>query len=546
MEEFAKLCCHIVKNFYGSFLAEIFRQLTQFGRLSVQQIAQKCRLPLRQVKSGVATLIQLRLLHHHTSSDGQSTYQPNNINAYNVMRTGRLIELVNWKFGSTAADVLETLAAMGFATPHELELQVLGDEDLTIDKVRFRSLLKQLISSKYIKAAREAHFQSVSDRRQDAERFLRHNSMLPTGAGKKVTIDADGKIDLELEKRIDGNISAYDVVQELNSDSTQVAMSTLPKAFTKLNQDTTMLSIDFSNLIMRIRDDRVATLAEKVFGRHLAQVARAACSQIEDLDSKPLPVQLIEDPAVSLQRLDTYKIGADIFQDLTNGVPRSNGANGHHGRRTNGAMREDRMIEHQLALLAEGPFSFLLPDASDSSTWYMNKSKLNDFLWDKELHRLIGERLTEPALRIVRMLADKGKLDERTMLDVGLLNAKELRKCLAALQTMGFLELQEIPKDPQRQPKSTIFLYFYDPERVRKVCLESLYKAMSRMYERLHMEREKVSSLLVKVDRLEPGTEEDLLLLAELEELNGWRQKESWFTTEIHRIDDSIAILRDL
>jgi DNA-directed RNA polymerase III subunit RPC3 len=179
-------------------------------------------------------------------------------------------------------------------------------------------------------------------------------------------------------------------------------------------------------------------------------------------------------------------------------------------------------------------------------SWSIDKSRFTSFLRDKEMYRLISESLTEPALRIVRMLADKGKLDERTMLDVGLLNAKELRKCLSLLQTMGFLELQEVPKDPQRQPKSTIFLYFHDAERVRKVFLDKLYKTMSRMYERLRLEREKVASTLTKVERFEVGTEEEMLPAAELQELYSWRQKESWFTTEIHRIDDSIAILRDI
>jgi hypothetical protein len=140
------------------------------------------------------------------------------------MRTGRLIELVDWSLGSSAAEIIESLAAMGFATAHELEAQVLGSSDSAkpIGKSRFQILLKQLISSKYIKAVREAHFQSPSDRRQDAERSLRERGMIPVGTGKKIAIDAETKIDLELERRVDGSISAYDVSLELNKDPTQV------------------------------------------------------------------------------------------------------------------------------------------------------------------------------------------------------------------------------------------------------------------------------------------------------------------------------------
>src|ERR1700749_4633 len=107
-------------------MQHIFRQPALYGRLSLQQIAQKCRLPLRQVKAGVASLIQLRLLYHHTNPGGVSTYQANNGNAYNVMRTGRLVELVNWNLGASAAVIVETLAALGFATVHELKAEFLG------------------------------------------------------------------------------------------------------------------------------------------------------------------------------------------------------------------------------------------------------------------------------------------------------------------------------------------------------------------------------------------------------------------------------------
>ncbi|OCT45554.1 DNA-directed RNA polymerase III subunit C3 [Cladophialophora carrionii] len=533
MEEFAKLCCHIVEDYYGSFLAQIFRQLAQLGRLSIQQLAQKCRLPLRQVKVGVGTLIQLRLVYHHTTYEGLSTYQADTTYAYNIMRTGRLVELVEWSLGASAAGIMETLAAMGFATAHELEAEVLEKSDPThpMGKSRFQTLLKQLVSSGYIKAVREAHFQSPSDRRQDVERSLRDNGLIPTGTGKKIAADAESRIDSELERRVNSSVSAYDVSQELTRSPTQ---------------DNTTLSVDYSNLIIRIRNDRVAGMAEKVFGKQIAQVARAACSQITDVDPRSLPVRLVENPANAVQRLDAAKLCSGVFHGKANGGGRPNGTNGHHSDQPNGATGEDRIIEHHLAVLAEGNFTFLLQEPNNSKSWSINKRKFTNFLRDKEIYRLIGESMTEPALRVVRMLADKGKLDERTMLDIGLLNAKELRKCLSALQTMGFLELQEVPKDPQRQPKNTIFLYFHDAERVQKVFLDKLYKTMSRMYERLHLERDKVASTLSKVERLEDGTEVEILPAAELQELYRWRQKESWFTTEIHRIDESIAILRDI
>ncbi|KIX99226.1 uncharacterized protein Z520_04802 [Fonsecaea multimorphosa CBS 102226] len=460
------------------------------------------------------------------------------------MRTGRLIELVEWKFGSAAADIMEHLAVLGFATACELEAHLLGDEGSSklMDKTRFRALLKHLITSKYILSVREAHFHSPFDSRQDAERHLRGHGMLLQGTAKKIKIDGDAKVDAELEQRLDGGISWPQVLHELEASPSQANI---------------LLCVDYSNLILYIRNERVAEVAEKIFGRRTAEVARAACLLVEDIDPRPLKLRLSDPPAHSLQRLDVSDISHIISSErrpaMSNGQSNENGwlagdklLNGHHDNKANGTSGDHHFIEYQLGVLAEGPFSFLLGD-SDTRSWQIDKSKLNDFLWNKEMLRLIDESVSEPALRIVRMLADKGKLDERTMQDVGLLNAKELRKSLAQLQTKGFLELQEVPRDPQRQPKSTTFLYFYDPERVQKLLLDRLYKAMSRLYERLHLEREKISSTLIKVERSDvQGSEEEILSPGELQLLLRWRQKECWFMTEIHRIDASVAILRDI
>ena len=314
-----------------------------------------------------------------------------------------------------------------------------------------------------------------------------------------------------------------------------------------------MLSIDYTNLIIRTRDDRVAELAGKIFGRQAAKVARAACLQVEDIDSRPLQIRLTDDPATTVQSLNISNLSPLVFEVLTNGQSKQNGRreeqrliNGNHDPWADGIRDEHQIIEHHLAVLAEGPFHFLSEDQATGS-WQIDKAKFNEFLWDKEMHRLIGENLSEPALKIVRMLADKGKLDEKSMQDIGLLNAKDLRKCLSHLQTSGFLEIQEVPKDPQRQPKGTMFFYFYDAERVRKTLLDNLYKAMSRMYQRLHLEREKISSTLSKVERTDvKGSEERALSDAELRVLYCWRQKECWFMTDIHRLDDSVVILRDI
>ncbi|KAI1614820.1 DNA-directed RNA polymerase III subunit C3 [Exophiala viscosa] len=560
MEEFSRLCCLIVEDVYGGFLAQIFKILIQLGRLSASQVAQKCRLPQRQVRTGLATLIQLRLVYHHTTSDGSlSTYQANSHNAYNLVRLGKLLALVERSYGHAAATLMEHLATLGYGTADDLEAHIRADQESPAPRInghsatekqvngdlnrrdRFIKVLKVLIDNQYIAAVRDAHFQSLFDARQDIERQYRGLGMASTKT-KKSQLEFDMKVDVELEKRLDPTVSAAYIMHELISDNSD-------GPDTNTGQGKTLLCVDYQNVVKSIRTERLAPAAARLLGREFATITQAVCSQIE-LDSNPFTIRSLEDPMASKQRIDTSLLAADVAVlsraedaedgSLVDGYP----TNGYHTPHTNGT-RNDPLLNQRLAVLAGGPFRFISQDFGGS--FLVDRKQLGNYLRDQELLRLMSERVDGPALRIMRMLSDKGKLDEKALQEVGLLSAKDLRQCLAQLQVKGFLELQEVPREAQRQPNRTIFLWFYDAERVRKVFLGQLFKAMARLFQRLHLERTRLSSTLSKIERTDvQGSEEEILPAGEFRLLSEWREKEIWFTAELERLDDSVAMLRDL
>ena len=538
------------------------------------------------MKAGIAALIQLRLVYHHTTPDGLSTYQANTQNAYNLVRSGKLVELAGRKFGSPADKIIEYLAISGYATASDLEsgfshngarglkenlsrqtngyLEGEGaNHGNSKDTSKFRESLRNLVANNFIIAVRDAQFQSPFDARQDTERHLHAQGSPPSSKAKKSQLDIDEKVNIELEKRLDGSLSAASILHELEADdraadappSNQVCPFMDRIGSSLRRQGKTLLCVNYAKLAISIRDEKIASMAETIYGKQAAHVARAACAQI-DIDASPFNLQSQHNPAAIVQKLDVSLISDNLADgtaiDPSNGDILGNGwhvgtppVNGHRARRINGS-QHFQDIDRQLGVLAEGPFSFIIRDAAASS-WLVHKTQMNHFLRDKELMRLLGESVNGSALRIVRMLVDKGKLEEKTLQEVGLLGAKELRQCLEQMQMMGFLELQEVPREPQRQPNRTIFLWFYDAERVRKVFLGKLYKAMSRLFQRLRLERERLASTLGKIERSDvQGSEQEMLSPAELQVLYQWRQKEAWFMTEINRFDDSVVILGDL
>lgn len=205
------------------------------------------------------------------------------------------------------------------------------------------------------------------------------------------------------------------------------------------------------------------------------------------------------------------------------------------------------LLEQHLHLLFEEPYHFTARQhTSGLLTWSVPYRRLATTLRHREISSLILSRFGAPALRILHILQAKGKLDEKRLSEIALLSTKDLRQHLARLNSAGFLELQEVPRDTQRQPSRTMYLWFYDPDRIRKLLLEDTYKAMARCLQRIRVEREKVRGLLEKAERSDVrGHEKEYLEEGEREALRVWRGAEGLLLGEVGRLDDLVMVLRD-
>lgn len=204
-------------------------------------------------------------------------------------------------------------------------------------------------------------------------------------------------------------------------------------------------------------------------------------------------------------------------------------------------------IDQHLGLLSQAPFNFTTKhNIAGLPTWRVGFRGLARKLRHLELERMIESRYGDVALRVVHVLHSKGKLDEKRLQEISLLPFKDLRQTLASMQAGGFVDLQEVPRDAQRQPTKTIYLWYYDPDRICSSILEDTYKAMSRCLQRIKFERERERDFLDKTERTDvKGHEEEFLSEAELEHLKYWRAKEGLLLAEVSRLDDMVAVFRD-
>jgi DNA-directed RNA polymerase III subunit RPC3 len=240
-------------------------------------------------------------------------------------------------------------------------------------------------------------------------------------------------------------------------------------------------------------------------------------------------------------------------QDMNGDAPRANGVsaewNGSSASHYHQNSRNIEDVRQHLLLLAEHPLHFLVHHprtATTAESWSVPFGSLTTRLRLAAVMDTIASRYPSAALRLANLLHEKGKLDEKALSFQSLLNQKIMRSCLASMHSDGLLELQEVPRDNNRMPAKTIFLWFFDPRRAAARLLNETYKAMSRLLQRVSVERESFRGVLDKASRSDVvGREEELLTKGELSSLKTWKAKESRLFGELERLDDLVLLLQN-
>ncbi|CAI7659196.1 unnamed protein product [Penicillium pancosmium] len=601
-------------------------------------------------------MIQQHLAFHFTSvDDGNTYYEANPEAAYYLVRSGKILQLIEERLGEYAAKVMEVILFLGHASVRHLqsipELQTIGvpvapnpvqtngvshEEDGDAENndaennemelegeeegaqetngddmpeakpAPFHSTLKALASHGYILRVKDAIFQSPSDNYLDARRTVSAKSDIKALKGKKqeeaiesATADlVNERTDYDLSEKFMYNGLPRGVKRKITNGSSGAGnkhartngvnghhaddeddeendWSEDEDGFDNIPMESGLIvRVNYEKLDVALRNARFVDLAEQDAPDATVEVYETLLRRIEyatprcrtDGRKKDIPREGEEGKHHSIP-IEVMKIVKDLDPDLdltgaigpvepqsssslnTRGKrPLENGVNGTHDEDEDGKSIFTRMTEvnQHLSLLSQPPYNLAESHTSEGIKWYISFRDLARKLRHLELERMIESRYGDVALRVIRVLQAKGKLDEKRLQEISLLPMKDLRQTLATMQKGGFVDLQEVPKDAQRQPSKTIFLWYYDTDRVCSSILEDTYKAMSRTLQRIKTERERVRDFLEKTERTDvKGHEEHYLTELELVDLQRWRDLEALLLTEVARLDDMVAVFRD-
>ncbi|KKK16070.1 hypothetical protein P175DRAFT_0557663 [Aspergillus ochraceoroseus IBT 24754] len=629
----AELGVLLVEDNFGELFGRIFSTLHRYDRLNIQRLMALTRLPESRLRAALVAMIQHHLVYHFTAVDEGVTYYSANLqSAYHLVRTGKILELVEDRLGKYAATLMSTIMYLGHAqvshleTLPELQAQAPiangangsheengdneehGDDvnglngDYTLEQTNLlHPTLKALASHGYVIRVREAQLQSHADNVLDIERTLKSKEDIRGLKGKRLEEEMAERVAAMMKERLDGDLTRGLMVNGVprgvkrrhgngasdDAESKRARMDYVDDDEDDDGEDdnewwdddvpmesSLTVRVNYVKLDVALRNRRFLELAECDAPPETAQIYDCLLRRIEYQtprcrDSVEIPREGEEGeqysvaiPLSSIARdVDPYldltgsiapmdgsqassRLGKRSFEETDNGNDEDS-PNGVNGSASSG--NRTYTIDQHLFLLAQPPLNLTSKrTVGGLSTWVIEFRHLARKLRHLELERMIESRYGDVALRVVRVLRAKGKLDEKRLQEISLLPFKDLRQVLASMQTGGFVDLQEVPRDAQRQPSRTIYLWYYDPDRIRDSVLEDTYKSMARCLQRLRVERSRLKEFLEKTERSDvKGNEERYLSEGELERLREWRAKEALLLGEVARLDDMVAVMRD-
>jgi len=205
------------------------------------------------------------------------------------------------------------------------------------------------------------------------------------------------------------------------------------------------------------------------------------------------------------------------------------------------------VLEQHLRVLAEHPRGFLdRVGTRGKGEWSVHFNTLTETLQAAEIDNVITARLGTVFTRVARLLRQKGKLEQKSVEEGCLMRKKDAMSVLANMQEAGFVETQEVPKDASRQPSRSLYLWFFNQERVAKLLLFDSYKVMTRLVERIQVQKSFRQEVIAKAERLDVvGHEDEYLTAGDRLHLREWREEEEKLLTQLTRLDDMVALLRD-
>lgn len=181
-----------------------------------------------------------------------------------------------------------------------------------------------------------------------------------------------------------------------------------------------------------------------------------------------------------------------------------------------------------------------------TSTYVVNSQRIIDLIMLKQVEAVVKCKFGVEGLRIFRLLALRGQLEQKQVADLAMMPTKETRELLYRMLAEGYLMIQDIPKTSDRAPSRTFYTWRVSMLTLSDATAAHLYRAAARVYARLKFEVEKEKELVAMIESAkESKTVTFTLTQAQRQAVARLKRVTEVMETSLQHLDEMIAIFND-
>ncbi|KAF8503747.1 hypothetical protein F5888DRAFT_1897599 [Russula emetica] len=526
----ANVCTQIIHSHFGQFTSTVVSTLLTRGRLSFPQLVRYSQLKHRTVRAAILVLVQHNILWHATSEDESEVFEVNIDECLTRLRFGRYVWLAEQRFGTPGAGIVQLLLDHGKLRPPDImsHLAPQGSKDSTV----YTQALHKLVTSCYLKPSTMLSHISPRDKRISYEAEEKAKIIgFPTAKELRQAREvAEGRLKRE-----------EDEAEKVGMKRKSQVVSSRPTKRVKVSDDNVVdndiyFRVNYDRFNIHIRNKLIEAAARERFNDGAAQVLRAALKAIEGDQKTLAEIRSVSTTAanISTHLEDDHALKSGVV--LNTRKP-----------------KDVALVKAYLSMLAfvDNPtpagkaasfVSFI------GSKVYVEFEIITTRLRRRVLEAVTRERHGDEGVRVLRLLLDCGKADEKQVSKLAMIAPKDVRPLLSAMSTESLISIQEVPKSADRNPTRMFYLWYVDLSKACSVLLGNLYKTLYNINVRKQAETEEASvkAVLEKRERSDVSQDEGLLTRNERETLKEWELKIEKLSVLEARVEEVVFILKDL
>ncbi|KAJ7074322.1 RNA polymerase III subunit RPC82-domain-containing protein [Mycena amicta] len=520
-----RLCTHIVHSHFGPLTAKVASVL-------LTRVVRFTLIKTRTVRACIIVLVQHNVLWHAHSADEGEVFEINIEECLLRLRFGRFVWQTAQLFGDPGAEIVQLILDHGkLRSPDIISRLAYGDAKAS---VVYAQALHALVTASYLKPSTILSHVSPRDKRirYEAEEKAKISGFPTAKELREAKETAEARLKREeaeaekvgLKRKAPEQKGPRTTKRKVVEDEEEVD----PTVYFRINCD--RFNVHIRNaLIVKTAKERFNDGAAVVL-QTVLKSTEAMQKDVSDIRTEPVSISNI-----TLSLADNENLAAGLILRTKNPTNSS-------------------CIKDYIGMLSSADNPTPAGRAGAFVSFAASKVQVEFETICQRLRRRVLESVTRErhgveGLRILRLLLDTGKMDEKQISKVVMIPPNQVRPLLAAMSAESIISTQEVPRSADRNPARMFYLWHVDVQKAVSVILGNLYKTLYNISRRRQAEREEpmVKAVMEKRERSDVSqNEEELMSRMELDTIREWEEKREKMTVLESRVEESVFILRDL